>query len=68
VARTRTIRVGCVDLPLPPCPWLQLAPPPSLDLSIYFSTLHDGDVRDRARAHVLPPAPIDQPPRGPRPV
>ena len=38
LARTRPIRVCCVDLPLPPCPWLEPAPPPSLDLAIYRST------------------------------
>lgn len=38
VARTRAIRVCCVDLPLPPCPWLEAAPPPSLDLAIHRST------------------------------
>ncbi len=38
VARTRTIRVCCVDLPLPPCPFLEPAAPPSLDLAIYRST------------------------------
>jgi SAM-dependent methyltransferase len=39
VARTRTIRVCCVDLPLPPCSWLTPAPPLSGDLAIYRSTL-----------------------------
>jgi hypothetical protein len=37
IARTRPIRVCAVDLPLPPCPWLQAAPPSSHDLSIYRS-------------------------------
>ena len=37
IARTRPIRVCAVDLPLPPCPWLQAAPPLSQDLSIYRS-------------------------------
>lgn len=41
IARTRTIRVCCVDLPLPPCPWLTLEPPSSGDLAIYRSTLLD---------------------------
>ncbi len=41
VARARPIRVCCVDLPLPPCPWLEQTPPPSLDLTIYRSTLTD---------------------------
>ncbi len=35
VARTRPIRVCCVDLPLPPCTWLEQMPPASLDLTIY---------------------------------
>ncbi|WP_394831521.1 hypothetical protein LVJ94_33920 [Pendulispora rubella] len=45
IARTRTIRVCCVDLPLPPCPWLALEPPRSGDLAIYRSTLLDGALR-----------------------
>jgi SAM-dependent methyltransferase len=41
VARTRTIRVCCVDLPLPPCDWLMPTPasPPASDLTIYCSNL-----------------------------
>jgi len=38
IARTREIRVCCVDLPLPPRPWLELASPPSEDLAVYRST------------------------------
>jgi SAM-dependent methyltransferase len=38
IARTRTIRVGCVDLPLPPCNWLVREPPLSGDLAVYRST------------------------------
>jgi SAM-dependent methyltransferase len=38
VARTRPIRLCCVDLPLPPCPWLEQTPSPSLDLTIHRST------------------------------
>jgi SAM-dependent methyltransferase len=38
VARARPIRLCCVDLPLPPCPWLEPMPPASLDLTIYRST------------------------------
>jgi SAM-dependent methyltransferase len=38
VARRRPIRICCVDLPLPPCPWLEQTLPPSLDLTIYRST------------------------------
>jgi SAM-dependent methyltransferase len=45
IASTRAIRVCCVDLPLPPCPWLAQAPPVGgTDLAIYRSTLPvDGD-------------------------
>jgi len=39
LARTRTIRVCCVDLPLPPCDWLTPASPPAPDLTIYRSKL-----------------------------
>jgi SAM-dependent methyltransferase len=39
IARTRQIRVCCVDLPLPPRPWLTLVSPPSGDLAVYRSTL-----------------------------
>ncbi|HTA90102.1 MAG TPA: class I SAM-dependent methyltransferase [Polyangiaceae bacterium] len=38
IARTKTIRVCCVDLPLPPCPWLSLERQLSGDLTIYRST------------------------------
>jgi len=41
IARTREIRVCCVDLPLPPRAWLALAAPPSGDLAVYRSTLLD---------------------------
>jgi SAM-dependent methyltransferase len=37
VARTRAIRVCCVDLRLPPRRWLALASPPWLDLAIHRS-------------------------------
>jgi SAM-dependent methyltransferase len=39
IARTRTIHVCCVDLPLPPRDWLTLASAPSPELAIYRSTL-----------------------------
>ena len=42
-AHARPIRVCCVDLPLPPCSWLAQTPPPSLDLTIFRSTLTDQD-------------------------
>jgi SAM-dependent methyltransferase len=38
IARTRTIRVCCLDLPLPRCSWLALEPQLSADLAIYRST------------------------------
>jgi SAM-dependent methyltransferase len=37
IARSREIRICCVDLPLPPCSWLDLAPPLSEALAIYRS-------------------------------
>jgi SAM-dependent methyltransferase len=42
LARTRTIRVCCVDLPTPPCPWLLSEPPLWPDVAVYRSTLCDG--------------------------
>jgi SAM-dependent methyltransferase len=39
IAQTRTIRVCCVNLPLPPCNWLRLQHSPGGDLSIYRSTV-----------------------------
>jgi SAM-dependent methyltransferase len=39
IARTRTIRVCCVDLPIPPCPWLIPEPPFAPDLAVYRSSL-----------------------------
>jgi SAM-dependent methyltransferase len=40
IARTRTVRVCCVDLPLPPCAWLSPEPRLSGDLAIYRSGAH----------------------------
>ncbi len=37
VAAERPIRVCTVDLPLPPCPWLELISPPGLDVAVYRS-------------------------------
>ncbi|HEX2572690.1 MAG TPA: hypothetical protein VH877_24285 [Polyangia bacterium] len=37
IARTRQIRVCCVDLPLPSRPWLTLISPPAGDLAVYRS-------------------------------
>lgn len=36
-ARTRDLRVCCLDLPLPACPWLELSAPRWPDLAIYRS-------------------------------
>lgn len=41
IARARPIRVCCVDLPLPPRPWLTLVALPFDDLTVYRSTLLD---------------------------
>jgi hypothetical protein len=38
VARTRTIRLCCLDVPIPPCPWLVAEPPFGEDLAVYRST------------------------------
>jgi SAM-dependent methyltransferase len=44
IARTRTIRVCCLDLRLPPRPWLALQPPRAEDLAVYRSLpRHRGD-------------------------
>lgn len=37
IARTRQIRVCCVDLPLPPRAWLTLVSPPFEELAVYCS-------------------------------
>lgn len=37
IAQTRPIRVCCLDLPLPACPWLALVAEPSAGLAIYRS-------------------------------
>ena len=47
IAHTRPIRVCCVDLPLPPCPWLTLAAQPSSDVAIYRSTCSTSFPRQR---------------------
>jgi hypothetical protein len=41
IAQTRAIRVCCLDLLLPPRPWLSLRPPLAADLAVYRSTLVD---------------------------
>lgn len=38
IARVRPIRICCVDLPLPPRPWLTPLAPPCRDLVVYRST------------------------------
>jgi hypothetical protein len=38
IARTRRIHICCVDLPLPPRPWLALVAPSSNGLAVYRST------------------------------
>ncbi|HET8934543.1 MAG TPA: class I SAM-dependent methyltransferase [Polyangiales bacterium] len=40
IARTRMLRVCCVDLPLPACEWLKPDHALFTDLAIYRSTLH----------------------------
>ncbi len=53
VARTKMIRVCCVDLPPLECRWLTLEPSPLGYPDIYRSTLHDerfGSPRPRARS------------------
>ena len=48
IARTRELRVCCIDLPLPPCSWLTLDPPLAGDLAVYRSTFLHGTVGRRA--------------------
>jgi SAM-dependent methyltransferase len=38
IAATRSLRVCCVDLPLPPSPWLEPIAPLAGDLAVYRST------------------------------
>jgi len=37
IAKTRTIRVCCVDLPLPACPWLARQAEPALGVELYVT-------------------------------
>lgn len=37
IARRRAIRIACVDLPLPPCTWLERVDAPESDLVVYRS-------------------------------
>lgn len=55
IARTRQVRVCCVDLPLPPRAWLTLVSPPSEDLAVYCSA-PVGDPRGHAGASPRPRA------------
>jgi hypothetical protein len=41
IARTRALTICCVDLRLPPQPWLMLERPRSAGLAIYRSMLHE---------------------------
>jgi hypothetical protein len=50
IARTKMIRVCCVDLPFLECPWLTLEPAPLGDLAIYRSTLHDDSFASRGES------------------
>lgn len=43
IARTKTLTICCVDLPLPPCSWLLSEPSVGPDLAIHRSTLHLSD-------------------------
>ena len=42
IARARPIRICCVDLPLPPCTWLESGVSLGNDLTIYRSNVIDG--------------------------
>lgn len=52
IARTRPIRICCVDLPLPPRSWLTLTSPPDCDLAVHRSTLCDEPMAARAHFEV----------------
>ena len=51
IARTRVIRVCCVDLPLPSCPWPAPEPPRSGDLAIYRSASVSSVEHGAERSH-----------------
>jgi SAM-dependent methyltransferase len=55
VARTRELRVCCLDLRLPPRSWLTLDPPLAGDLAIYRSTLFDASFGRRPACRELGP-------------
>ena len=51
IARTRMIRICCLDLPLPPCPWLTPEPRLSGDLAIHRSTFLRNPFCTEERGH-----------------
>jgi hypothetical protein len=55
LARTRILRICCVDLPLPRRTWLARDPQFSGDLAIYRTTLHDVDFKHSAEHGALAP-------------
>ncbi len=50
LARTRPIRICCVDLPLPPCSWLVQLPTRSPELAVHRSTFAPGPCGGDAQA------------------
>ncbi len=48
IARTRDLRVCCIDMPLPPCSWLTPDPRRGGDLAIYRSAWSRGTSTNRA--------------------
>jgi SAM-dependent methyltransferase len=57
IARTRPIRISCVDVPMPSYSWLAPEPPVAPDLAVYRSTLCCDVTTTRASAQGSPPAP-----------
>jgi hypothetical protein len=53
IARTRPLRICCVDVPLPTLPWLVADPQCDGDLGIYRTTLHDEAAGVSAARHTL---------------
>jgi Histone methylation protein DOT1 len=56
LARTRMLRICCVDLPLPARPWLTLETHRPGDLAIYRTTLHDEALTGRSAATTVAPS------------
>lgn len=54
IARTRPIRVCCVDLPLPSCRWLAQLPTRSPELTVYRSTLAPATTARTRRSSTRP--------------